>query len=386
MQIEMPELSVIALIGGNRGEKLTFTKNNFSQSEILNLDELEYSAGKRLEEAKLTVINVTNLQEKIYEAIVKLGKKYYCEPIAIVFNTSWLISEEMSIKDLVATLEKKGFKKIYLLNNQDEIKNTKVRRIKLANNKRDIHGPFDIIGDIHGCYDELYELLEKLGYVVDQDYDTAYSTKNRKAVFLGDLVDRGPKSPKVLRLVMSMVKEGRAYCVIGNHDGKLLRKLKGSKVQEIHGLEKTLEQLEHESEQFIQEVKQFLEGLVSHYVFDAGKLVVVHAGLREALQGRESKKVRDLAMFGETTGKLDEFGLPVRLNWSEAYKGSAFVVYGHTPQAKARIINNTINIDTGCVFGGKLTAFRYPEKEIIDIPARQIYYESARPFLNEHER
>ena len=209
----------------------------------------------------------------------------------------------------------------------------------------------------------------------------AHSPQNRKLVFSGDLVDRGPKSPEVLRMVMSMVQAKQAYCVLGNHDGKLLRKLKGSNVQVKHGLETTMEQLEHEPEQFIEEVKLFLERLVSHYVFDDGKLVVVHAGLKEKFQGRESKKIRDLAMFGETTGEVDEFGLPVRVRWSEAYKGSAFVVYGHTPQARAQIINNTINIDTGCVFGGRLTAFRYPEKEIVDVQAKKVYYEPTRPFL-----
>lgn len=381
MQIDIPELSVIALIGKDVSKKIDFVKKYFNQAEILDVDALECSVGKRLEEAKLTAIDIINPQETIYADIVKLAKKHHCMPVAIIFNLSRLIHEDMSIKDLVVNLQKKGFKQIYTLNNEDEIENTKVKRTKLANNKRDIPGPFDIIGDIHGCYDELCELLSKLGYVVDQGHDTAYSLQNRKVVFLGDLVDRGPKISKVLRLVMSMVKEERAYCVLGNHDGKLQRKLRGSNVQVIHGLEKTLEQLEQESEQFIQEVKQFLDGLVSHYVFDEGKLVVAHAGLKEKLHGRESKSIRDLAMFGETTGEIDEFGLPVRLNWSDAYKGSAFVVYGHTPQAKARIMNNTINIDTGCVFGGKLTAFRYPEKEIIDVEAKHTYYESARPFL-----
>lgn len=380
MQIDIPELALIALIGRDESEKIQFAKRHFDQEEVLNLDALEEHASKRLEEAKLTVVHVTKQEEKNYDTMIGLAKKYHCMPIAIIFNTAKLTDEDLPIKDLVITLQRKGFKKIEVLSSQEDIQKTKVQRIKLANNKRAIHGPFDMIGDVHGCYDELCELLEKLGYVVDQDHDTAYSLQGRKVVFVGDLVDRGPKIPKVLKLVMSMVKEKRAYCVLGNHDGKLQRKLRGSNVQVVHGLEKTLEQLEREPEAFIQEVKQFLDGLVSHYVFDEGKLVVVHAGLRKELQGRESVKVRDLAMFGETTGEKDAFGLPVRLNWSNRYKGSAFVVYGHTPQAKARIINNTINIDTGCVYGGRLTAFRYPEKEIVDVKAKAVYYESARPF------
>ena len=381
MQIEVPELSVIALIGKKEREKLTFAKKYFNQSEIVNLEALEESVGSRLKEAKLTVVNVTDLQENTYETIAKLGKKYHCMPVALVFNTHELTNEEMPLKEFVAILEKKGFKKVFLLHNKEEIKTAEIVRVKLVNNKKAVHGPFDIIGDIHGCYDELCELLEKIGYVVSKEQTMAHSPEDRKLVFLGDLVDRGPKSPEVLRMVMSMVQAKQAYCVLGNHDGKLLRKLKGSNVQVKHGLETTMEQLEHKSEQFIEEVKQFLEGLVSHYVFDEGKLVAVHAGLKEKLHGRESKKVRDLAMFGETTGEVDEFGLPIRVRWSESYKGNAFVVYGHTPQVRAKIINNTINIDTGCVFGGRLTAFRYPEKEIVDVLAKKVYYEPARPFL-----
>ncbi|MHC1746835.1 MAG: metallophosphoesterase [Cellulosilyticaceae bacterium] len=375
MIIEIPDLAVIALIGANVREKIAFAKKHFSEAEILNKEAFTECGNEQLEDARLTVIDVENLQDEICESIIKLSKQYHYAPIAIVFG------EKDLENNLENNLQKKGFKKIYLLNSKEEIAYTKVQRVKLANNKTDVHGPFDIIGDIHGCYDELCELLQTLGYVVDQDKDIAYATKNRKVVFLGDLVDRGPKIPKVLKLVMSMVKKGDAYCVLGNHDGKLQRKLGGANVQIVHGLEKTLEQFEQESEHFIQEVKVFLDGLVSHYVFDEGKLVVAHAGLKEKLHGRESPKVRDLAMFGETTGETDSFGLPIRLNWSEAYRGDAFVVYGHTPQAKAIIINNTINIDTGCVFGGKLTAFRYPEKEVVEIKAKCTYCQSPRPIF-----
>jgi len=120
---------------------------------------------------------------------------------------------------------------------------------------------------------------------------------------------------------------------------------------------------------------------VSHYVLDDGKLVVAHAGMKESMQGRGSAAVRDFALFGETTGEIDEFGLPVRYNWAAEYRGSAMVVYGHTPVPEAEWLNRTINIDTGCVFGGKLTALRYPERELISVPARQTYAESKKPFL-----
>jgi protein phosphatase len=198
---------------------------------------------------------------------------------------------------------------------------------------------------------------------------------------VGDLVDRGPQIPEVLRLVMSMVTEGTAFCVPGNHDMKLMRKLKGRDVQLTHGLADSVQQLEKEPAEFKQKVIKFLDDLVSHYVFDDGALVVAHAGMKEEMQGRGSGKVRDFALYGETTGETDEYGLPVRYNWAAEYRGKAMVAYGHTPVAEPEWLNRTINIDTGCVFGGKLTALRYPERELLSVPALRTYYESAKPFL-----
>ena len=101
------------------------------------------------------------------------------------------------------------------------------------------------------------------------------------------------------------------------------------------------------------------------------------------MQGRGSGKVRDFALYGETTGETGEFGLPVRWNWAAEYRGRAVVVYGHTPVPEPEWLNRTINIDTGCVFGGRLTALRYPEKELVSVPAAATYAEPARPFLPE---
>jgi diadenosine tetraphosphatase ApaH/serine/threonine PP2A family protein phosphatase len=132
---------------------------------------------------------------------------------------------------------------------------------------------------------------------------------------------------------------------------------------------------------FCNELALFLESLVSHYVLDDGKLVVAHAGLKESYQGRTSGKVKSFAIYGDTTGETDSFGMPVRRNWAAEYSGSAMVIYGHTPVAEPLWLNHTVNIDTGCVFGGKLTAMRYPEKEFISVPARRTYCQPSRPFL-----
>ncbi|HEX7088662.1 MAG TPA: polynucleotide kinase-phosphatase, partial [Longimicrobiales bacterium] len=191
----------------------------------------------------------------------------------------------------------------------------------------------------------------------------------------------GPDTPGVLRLVMGMVEAGTALCVPGNHDVKLVRALAGRNVQVKHGLAQSLEQLEREPAEFRDRAAAFLDGLVSHYVLDGGKLVVAHAGMKERYQGRASRRVREFALYGETTGESDEFGLSVRYNWAAEYRGRTTVVYGHTPVPEPEWLNNTINSDTGCVFGGRLTALRYPERELVSVAAAAVYSEPVRPFL-----
>jgi protein phosphatase len=292
-------------------------------------------------------------------------------------------NQAQDLRRSMRNLEREGFRHVHVLNTPEEVDAVNIVRQPLWNNRKSEHGPFDIIGDVHGCLDELEELLARLGYEIAADSGTYRVTPpaGRKAVFVGDLVDRGPKIPGALRLVMSMVESGAALSAPGNHDIKLVRKLKGRDVQITHGLADTLAQLDAEPAEFRVKACEFLDGLISHYVFDDGNLVVAHAGMKEEMQGRGSGKVRDFALYGETTGETDEFGLPVRGDWAAAYRGRAMVVYGHTPVAEPEWLNRTINIDTGCVFGGKLTALRYPEKELVSVPARATYYEPVRPFL-----
>jgi protein phosphatase len=287
---------------------------------------------------------------------------------------------------------------VFVLNDAAEVAAATVERQRVWNDLRHECGPFDIIGDVHGCFDELLELLGKLGYEVAADVSRLTlpakteeigadsrpllrHPEGRKLVFVGDLVDRGPKIPQVLKLVMNAVASDAALCVPGNHDVKLMRKLRGRDVQITHGLAESLAQLANEPEDFRKRVAEFIDDLVSHYVLDDGKLVVAHAGMKETMQGRGSGAVREFALFGETTGETDEFGLPVRYNWAAEYRGAAAVVYGHTPVPEPEWLNRTINIDTGCVFGGKLTALRYPEKELVSVPAKQTYAEPRKPFL-----
>ncbi|MCL2859535.1 MAG: polynucleotide kinase-phosphatase [Oscillospiraceae bacterium] len=416
MRIEIPKLSVVAMIGASGSGKSTFAKKYFKSTEILSSDyfrglvsddennqgvskaafeTLYYVAEKRLEARKLVVIDATNVQKNDRSQIVELARKFNVLPVAIVLNTPDTVCIErnsnredrqfgehvikrhcMNLKKSLRHLRKEGFRYIYIVDNPDE--EIEIIRVPSWTDKSDEHGPFDIIGDVHGCFDELCELLTKLGYTCDSSNFTASHPEGRKAIFLGDLCDRGNKIPETLKLVINMVNGEDALCVPGNHDVKLLRYLNGSRVQLTHGLDISAKQLEEQSEEFINEIKIFLDSLISHYVLDEGKLVVAHAGMIEKYQGKSSSRVRDFALYGDTTGESDEFGLPVRLDWASEYRGKARVVYGHTPTTEVYAVNNTFNIDTGCVFGGKLSAYRYPEGEIISVAAKQTYCEPVK--------
>ncbi|MGB6474240.1 MAG: polynucleotide kinase-phosphatase [Candidatus Sulfotelmatobacter sp.] len=421
MKITVPELSLVLLVGPSGCGKSTFARQHFKPTEVLSSDYcrglvsdnendqtatkeafevLHFIARKRLAAGRLTVIDATNVQPDSRKPLVALAREFHVMPIAIVFDFSEKLCHERNrnrpnrdfgphvvrnqsqqLRRSIRGLEREGFRGVHVFKTPEELEGLEIERQPMWTNRRSEHGPFDIIGDVHGCLDELQELLLMLGYSVDKNGDGCRVTapEGRKAIFLGDLVDRGPKIPEVLKLVMSMVEAGTALCLPGNHDMKLLQKLRGKDVKIAHGLADSIAQLEVETPEFKRGVSDFLDGLISHYVLDEGKLVVAHAGMKEEMQGRGSGAIRSFALFGETTGETDEFGLPVRYNWAADYRGKASVVYGHTPIAEPQWLNKTVNIDTGCVFGGKLTALRYPEKEFVSVAAHRTYYEPVKP-------
>lgn len=422
MKISVPEFSLVVLIGPSGSGKSTFARRHFKSTEILSsdacrawvsddendqaatkdaFDVLHYVAGKRLASRRLCVIDATNVQESARKGLLALAREHDSLAVAIVFDLPESVCQERNrsrpdrsfgphvVRQQAAHLHRslrhlktEGFRHVTVLRTPEDVESAEFERVRLWTDRRDEHGPFDIIGDIHGCIDELRALLAVLGYLGtgDPDRPSFRHPGGRKAVFLGDLVDRGPDSPAVLRLVMAMVATGDALCVPGNHDVKLMRKLRGKTVQITHGLAETLAQLEQEPSEFHDEVANFIDSLRSHYILDDGKLVVAHAGLKESLQGRASGRVRAFCLFGETTGENDEYGLPVRYDWASEYRGPAHVVFGHTPVPEPVWTNRTICVDTGCVFGGRLTALRMPEKELVHVPAARRYYEPARPF------
>ena len=278
-------------------------------------------------------------------------------------------------------MQREGLRYVHVLKSEADVDAVTISRTKLWTDRREETGPFDIIGDVHGCVDELETLLAELGYAVSWNGKAVRVTPpdGRKAIFVGDLVDRGPRAPDAIRIAKHMVESGIALAVVGNHDDKLKRHLSGKNVKATHGLTETIEQLAAEPPEFAREARDWLDGLISHYVLDEGRLVVAHAGLKEEMQGRASGAVRSFAMYGETSGEIDEFRLPVRYGWAADYKGRARVVYGHTPVSEAQWVNGTMCIDTGCCFGGKLTALRYPELDLVSVPAVRTYYEPIRP-------
>ena len=470
MKLQFPELSLVVLIGASGSGKSTFARTHFRSTEILSsdycrglvaddendqsasrdaFDVLHYIAAKRLAVGRLTVIDATNVRAEDRKPLLNLARQYHFFTVAIALNLPEALCHERNqqrpdrqfgphvvrrhtrnLKRSLKSLKREGFRFIYTLSSLEEIDAVEIERQPLWNNRKHDHGPFDIIGDVHGCCDELEQLLQQLGYQA-QEQNSAETTnadpsfwqfptyshpEGRQALFLGDLVDRGPRILDTLKLVRNMVKAGSALCILGNHENKLMRRLNGKKVKINHGLEQTMAEIEaianptpiepaaiasvEESGErgaiadtptpekdtadlakhpTVMEIQAFLDSLISHYVLDDGQLVVAHAGLREELQGRGAGYVRNFALYGETTGEIDEFGLPVRYQWAAEYRGKAMVVYGHTPVVEAEWLNNTIDIDTGCVFGGKLTALRYPERELVSVDAVQVYCEPVKP-------
>ncbi|GAA4070962.1 polynucleotide kinase-phosphatase [Nonomuraea soli] len=520
-EVRVPELSLVVLVGVSGSGKSTFAAKHFKPTQVISsdycrglvaddendqaatpaaFDLLHHIVGIRLSRGLLTVVDATNVQYAARKSLIDLAKRHDVlvdaivldvpEEVAIARNESRpdrdfgagvVIRQRKDLRRSLSKINRDGFRKVHVLHGLDEIESATIGHDLAWSNKKHLTGPFDIVGDIHGCRSELQTLLSALGWQPGREIDgrwepgteingtwhpaaadaltgtppatpasaampsadatavaptsadapaaaltgthpatsaratppadatavaltsagagsagagpaapsadprpevhwvDARHPDGRTAVFVGDLVDRGPDTPGVLRLVMSMVEAGRAICVAGNHEQKLVRALNGRKVRVAHGLQESLDQLAAADESFVARARTFMDGLLSHYQLDGGNLVVAHAGLKEAYHGRASGRVRSFALYGDTTGETDEYGLPVRYPWAEEYRGRAMVVYGHTPTIEPTWINNTICLDTGAVFGGSLTALRYPEKQLVSVPAEQVWYESVKP-------
>jgi polynucleotide kinase-phosphatase len=424
MNLNVPGLSLVVLVGVTGSGKSTFARTHFKPTEVISSDFcrglvaddendqsatpaafelLRFIAGQRLKAGRLTVIDATNVQAEARRDLVTLAREHDVLPTAIVldlpedlcaqrnkgrpdrdFGPHVLRRQRGQLRRGLRGLGREGFRTVHVLRSPEEVDAATITRTRLYSDLRHEPGPFDIIGDVHGCRAELEELLAALGYRLERDAAGrpvgAAHPAGRRAIFVGDLVDRGPDTPGVLRLVMGMTAAGTAFCVAGNHEVKLLKALRGKNVKRSHGLDASMEQLELETAQFRTAVDAFIDSLISHYVFDEGRLVVAHAGLIERYHGRASGRVREFCLYGQTTGETDEYGLPVRYPWATEYRGRAVVAYGHTPVPAAEWLNNTLCVDTGCVFGGRLTALNYPERATVSVPAARVYHPPAKPF------
>ena len=421
MNISVPEFSLIMLVGATASGKTTFAHKHFGDTEIISSDHcralvsddptdqnvtpqafaiLHAILEARLQNRRLTVVDATNLQPNARRPIIDLARRHDCRITAIALDLPMqtLIQrnehredrsipnhivnrQHRSLSSAIRNMRRESIRNIYTIHTEEDADQATLVRQPMRSNHNHLTGPFDIFGDIHGCHEELYQLLEKLGYVFTADANgkTAQHPDGRTAVFVGDLVDRGPGADLVLELVANMTDAGSALTVMGNHEDKLRRTLLGNRTQITHGLQQTLDSLEPRSPEFRQRIQQFLKDLPHHITLDGGKLAIAHAGILPEYIGRQSQRIRQFCMYGETTGETDEWGLPQRYDWAQNYQGNTKVVYGHTPLAQPAWHNNTINLDTGCVFGGALTALRYPEDEIVSVPALRVHYESHKP-------
>lgn len=401
MRLEIPDFGALVLTGSSGSGISRFARARFSPDEIFELDFflsmtgadgadpasrqaafdcLLQAAEKRLNNRKPVVIDAADLSKGERRRLLDFARRNNAPLTLTALNRPEAPCRKFKgAGAFIAALKDEGFDRAYTLKSPAEADAAEIVRVPVPSDKRGLRGPFDIIGDPHGCFWELCALLQKLGWRVDPEDLSAVPPEGRMAVFLGDLGDRGPESIKVFRLAMNMEQSGHALCLPGNHEHKLLRYLEGKPIRIGKGIGETIAKLKEEPPEFIERLKNFLKKQVSHYVLDEGRLVCSHAGLPERLQGRESAGVWEFCLFGSLTGEFDEYGLPVSADWTADYRGKALTCFGHYPKSNIIFYNNTIDLDAACVFGGELAALRYPEREIVKVKAAKVYKETSRP-------
>jgi protein phosphatase len=412
----LEELSLLVLCGPSCSGKSHFARRWFRETEVVSLERcaalvsdsphdkgvreaavslLESIVELRLQTGRFTVVDAPCLDADLRKRLVHCARHFQVASFLLLFDTPqalclqrnqqsklpidpFLIKLQYQKAELAKKIAKQeGFRDIFSMSQFPERSPLVLRQpmpIRL-----DESGPFDMIGDIHGCFRELQLLLDRLGYVQDP-VQGWYHPEGRKVVFLGDLADRGPQSVPVINTAMTMFEQGHALYIPGNHCDKLARYLRGSNVLIGHGLETTVAEIERLdtkarktlSERFL----AMFDCTAPYLMLDQDRLVVAHAGLPEEHHGRLSRRIRAFALFGDVTGEVDANGLPIRRDWAKDYRGNPLVVYGHTPTLYPRFVNNSANIDQGCVFGGGLSALRYPERQLVTIPAKYVYWQA----------
>ncbi|MCZ6695451.1 MAG: AAA family ATPase [Acidobacteria bacterium] len=410
------------MVGVAGSGKTTLCRRHFSATQIVSTDEcralLSDAAAdqsvsdaafrlahlivdERLRLGRLTVFDATSVQARHRRDLLDIAARHHLPVVAVLLDVPVSIALEQdrrragrsvgrriiqwqarALDSGRASLRREGFSDVHRIRSSRAADQVTFEIRPLSCDRREEAAPFDIIGDVHGCADELIMLLRRLGYRRRSARSAFRHGDGRRAIFLGDLVDRGPRIVDAVQIVDRMMEEGSAFSVPGNHDVALLQSLHGRPRSPGPGLQISLGQIgalpAGARRRFVARFAAFVGALPPHLVLDGGRLVVAHAGLRGEYIGRESAEVRRFALHGETTGDVDRYGLPVRVNWAAGYRGRATLVYGHTPVVKPEFQNNTVNIDTGCVYGGRLTALRYPEMKTLGVTAARAYYRSPR--------
>jgi len=443
VEIVVPDLALVVLIGTSGAGKSTFAARHFLPTEVVSSDAcralvaddpadqaasedafavLHLIVARRLARGRMAVVDATNVRPEARAPLLALATEHHVPAIAVLLDVPPRVAAARDAARGPAAvgghvrraqralllgsrdgLAGEGFARVVVLSSAEEVDAVSVRRVPRPTDRRGERGPFDVIGDVHGCHAELCALLDRLGYRVgDRD---AVHPDGRRAVFAGDLVGRGPDTPGVLRLVSGMVAAGSALAVQGNHEAALLAALTaaaptpppalalaavgpavddrtvpvgragaaaqgtpagGGVAAAVGGSAAAVaEVLGRQPGGFRDEVRAFLAGLPSHLLLDGGRLVVVHAGLPRAMHGRDVPAVTAAALGGVEPG------------WADAYRGSGVVVHGHLPVRTPAWRRRTIDIDTGCVYGGHLTALRWPERALVSVPAARAY--ASRP-------
>jgi protein phosphatase len=414
--VRVPPGALVALIGPAASGKSTWAKRHFEPTQIVSADacrgmiaddENDQEAtrdafrlfhriiGERLKRGLPTVADSNALIASARGELLRDAGIYNRPVIAVVFampfetQQAWsanrprrippaIIGEHRQmLQQTLHVLCDEGFNQIVILRSPEEIDKLSVRVGAFA--PENDQGPFDIIGDVHGCYGELCALLEQLGYI--RQGEGYAHPQRRRAVFVGDLADRGASNVPTLRTVTSMVEMGSALTVIGNHDGKLMRWLMGRPVRAGRGLMATIAEIEAIPEPmqsaFRERVLTMLRAAPGYLLLDNERLVVTHAGIRDEMIGRWDRHISTFCMYGDVASVTAE-GMPVRRDWASEREPEAtgpLIVYGHQVVKDPAFVHNTMDIDTGCCFGGRLTALRYPERELVSVPALRVYAE-----------